>query len=44
MGGNPFFDPKLEELVGKWIECEGTIAGQTFIIAKLVDVREDRQQ
>jgi hypothetical protein len=31
-GGNPFFDPSLEELVGKQIQCEGTEHGQTLIM------------
>ncbi len=32
-GGNPFHDPVLESLVGKSIECEGTLHGYTFIMS-----------
>jgi hypothetical protein len=31
-GGNPFSDPALDELVGKRIEAEGTLAGPSFIL------------
>ena len=31
-GGNPLFDPTLEALVGKQIQCEGTEHGQTLIM------------
>jgi hypothetical protein len=33
-GGNPFHDPSLEQLVGREIEAEGTVAGPTFIIER----------
>lgn len=31
-GGNAFFDPELEKLVGKKIQCTGTLAGYTLLI------------
>jgi hypothetical protein len=33
-GGNPFHDPVLEALVGKVIDCEGTLHGYAFIMSK----------
>jgi hypothetical protein len=33
-GGNAFRDPKLEALVGREIEAEGTLRGYTFILEK----------
>ena len=33
-GGNPFFDPELEKLVGKMIRCEGEMHGQSFIMSE----------
>lgn len=33
-GGNPFFDPELERLVGKQIECDGQLHGYTFIMSQ----------
>jgi hypothetical protein len=32
MGGNPFEDPVLDTLVGKTIDGEGELAGQTFLL------------
>jgi phosphoglucomutase len=32
-GGNPFFDPELEKLVGKTIHCKGTLTEHTLIIS-----------
>jgi len=32
-GGNPFFDPDLEKLVGKTIRCRGNPAGYTLVIS-----------
>ena len=31
-GGNAFFDPELEKLVGKNIQCTGTLVGYTLLI------------
>jgi hypothetical protein len=31
-GGNAFFDPELEQLVGKKIKCTGTLSGYTLLI------------
>ena len=31
-GGNPFFDPVLEELVGKTIHCKGFVSERTLTI------------
>lgn len=33
-GGNAFRDPVLEKLVGKTIECDGYLTGNTLIIAE----------
>jgi hypothetical protein len=32
-GGNPFYDPELERLVGKTIRCKGIVAGYTLLIS-----------
>ena len=32
MDGNPFFDPLLDELVGKDLEVEGEVEGRNLII------------
>jgi hypothetical protein len=32
-GGNPFFDPELEKLVGKSIRARGEVAGYTFLLS-----------
>jgi hypothetical protein len=31
-GGNAFHDPELERLVGKRVQCTGTVAGYTLLI------------
>jgi hypothetical protein len=31
-GGNAFHDPKLEQLVGKQVQCTGTVIGYTLLI------------
>ena len=31
-GGNAFFDPELEKLVGKKIQCTGTLVGYTLLV------------
>ena len=37
-GGNAFRDPALQKLVGKTIECEGQLSGNTLIIATYREV------
>jgi hypothetical protein len=32
-GGNPFFDPVLEKLVGKTIHCKGILTKHTLIMS-----------
>jgi hypothetical protein len=32
-GGNPFYDPELEKLVGKTIRARGEVAGYTFLMS-----------
>lgn len=32
-GGNPFYDPELQSLVGKTIRCTGVIADYTLLIS-----------
>lgn len=32
-GGNPFYDPQLERLVGETIRCQGEASDHTLIIA-----------
>ena len=32
VGGNPFSDPALEQLVGKTIECEGEARDGTLVV------------
>lgn len=32
VGGNPFFDPELEKLVGKTIEAKGILLDQSTIL------------
>lgn len=36
VGGNPFHDPVLEELVGKNIVCKGTINGYNLMITQIL--------
>ncbi len=33
-GGNPFFDPVLEKLVGKTIRCKGILTEHTLIMSE----------
>lgn len=40
-GGNPFYDPSLEELVGKKVVCQGNPHGDyTFLISEANVVSE----
>ena len=39
-GGNPFFDPVLQELVGKTIHCKGILTEHTFIISDWSEVKD----
>lgn len=32
-GGNAFFDPALEKLVGKQVRCTGVVTGYTLLIS-----------
>ena len=32
LGGNPFHDPALDDLVGKKITCTGTLTGYTMLM------------
>ena len=34
LGGNPFQDPELDELVGHHLLCEGDLSGQTLILRR----------
>ena len=43
-GGNPFFDPELEKLVGKTVRCQGTIAGTTFIMSDWSEIDSPDQE
>ena len=31
-GGNPFYDPELEKLVGQTIRCRGFVTGYTLLV------------
>lgn len=31
--GNPFYDPELEDLVGKNVDCTGVLTGNTLIVS-----------
>lgn len=33
-GGNPFSDPELDRLVGKYLEAEGLLSGGSFILER----------
>jgi len=33
-GGNPFYDPELEKLVGRTIRGHGEVAGYTFLLSE----------
>ena len=39
-GGNPFFDPVLQKLVGKTIHCKGILTEHTFIISDWSEVKD----
>lgn len=41
-GGNPFFDPELEGLVGRSVRCRGTVDGYVFTIANWTDAGGDK--
>jgi hypothetical protein len=32
-GGNAFFDPALEKLVGKQVRCTGVVTGYTLLVS-----------
>ena len=34
LGGNPFRDPELDELVGHHLHCEGDLSGQILIVKR----------
>ncbi|NQT37743.1 MAG: hypothetical protein HQ581_09655 [Planctomycetes bacterium] len=40
-GANPFVDPELDKLVGKHLQCEGTLHGQHFIMTDWSEVDEE---
>jgi hypothetical protein len=33
VGGNPFYDPELDRLVGKTIRCNGRVAGYALLVS-----------
>lgn len=37
--GNPFSDPELESLVGKQIECDGSIHNQYFMMTNWSEIK-----
>lgn len=39
-GGNPFFDPVLEKLVGKTIRCRGILTEHTLIISDWQEIKD----
>jgi hypothetical protein len=39
-GGNPFYDPELDELVGKTIQATGTLHGYTLIMSRWEELPE----
>ncbi len=39
VGGNPFRDPQLEQLVGKTIRCRGEAKGYTLVITDWSDAQ-----
>ena len=39
-GGNPFFDPILQNLVGKTIHCRGILTEHTFIISDWDEIKD----
>ena len=40
-GTNPFVDPELDKLVGKHLQCEGTLHGQYLIMTNWSEVNEE---
>lgn len=38
-GGNPFHDPQLAQLVGKQIQCTGTLHGYTLILSDWAEAK-----
>jgi hypothetical protein len=38
-GGNPFFDPILQKLVGKTIHCKGILTEHTYIISDWSEIK-----
>jgi len=38
-GGNPFSDPKLDELVGKRIHCKGILTEHTMIMSEWEEIK-----
>jgi hypothetical protein len=43
-GGNPFYDPELEELVGKRIQCNGFVEEYTLIISNWTVLNEGHDE
>jgi hypothetical protein len=43
-GGNPFSDPELDKLVGKWIHCEGEVVGYTLLLTACAETEADKKQ
>jgi hypothetical protein len=43
-GGNPFFDPELEKLVGKTIRGRGVVTGYTLLLTDWHELNEGRQR
>ena len=41
-GGNPFSDPKLDELVGKRIQAKGILTEHTFIMSEWDEVDREK--
>ncbi|HEX5707622.1 MAG TPA: hypothetical protein VFX96_10025 [Pyrinomonadaceae bacterium] len=39
-GGHPFFDPRLDALVGKRIRCKGVLTSTTLIISEWSVIEE----
>ncbi len=40
-GGNPFFDPELEALVGRTISCQGLEHDYTFIMSECEELLDE---
>jgi hypothetical protein len=40
--GNPFFDPKLEALIGKTIRCEGELEDYVLLASRCSIVDDER--